>query len=297
VHLISGKDAVCVPTNKQRREAARRKLERQLQARVARERRRRRTMAVLTALGVVVVIAAVVTFIVATNSDDKKTTGSSSSSSSRAALPSRKFSTIKSRKPKSTTGPCRYAETTTTLTSQHAYDVGLPADPKPTPKKKYTVLMKTSQGDITIQLDGTAAPCNVQSIVYLIGRKFFDNTACPRLVTQSFYVLQCGDPSSTNAGGPTYQVKDENLAKAKYTAGAIAMANSGKNTNGSQFFFMYKASTSLPKSYTVIGSVLKGMDVLQKIAKAGSDNATGDGDGRPNVNVIMSTVRVVKTAT
>lgn len=294
-----------MPTNKQRREAARRKLERQLQARVARERRRRQTMAVLTAIGVVVVIAAVAVFIVSTNSDDKKksTAGNSSSSSSasRAALPSRKITAIKSRKAKSTKGPCKYAETKTTLTGGHAYDVGLPPDPNPTPTKTYTVQFTTNQGTITAQLNGAGAPCNVQSIVYLIGKQFFDNTACPRLVTSGIFVLQCGDPSSTDASGPTYQVKDENLTKAKYTTGTIAMANSGKNTNGSQFFFIYKDSTALPKSYTVIGKVTKGLDVITKVAAKGDDNANGaaqggTGDGRPNVDVLFKTVRVLKSA-
>lgn len=285
-----------MPTNKQRREAARRKLERQLAARVARERRRRQIMAVLTGAGVVVVIVAVVGFIVASNHDDKKKTATknSSSSSSRAALPSRKITAIKSRKAKVTTGPCKYAETKTTLTSGRSYDVGLPPDPDPTPKKTYTVQLVTSQGTITMQLDATVAPCNVQSLVYLIGKKFYDRTACHRLVTSGIYVLQCGDPSATGAGGPTYQVKDENLAKAKYVTGAIAMANSGANTNSSQFFFVYKNSTTLPKKYTVIGKVTGGLAVIQKVAAKASDNANGAGDGRPNLDVILTTARIVK---
>jgi peptidyl-prolyl cis-trans isomerase B (cyclophilin B) len=284
-----------VPTNKQRREAARRKLERQLQARVAREKRRRRSIAVLTGVGAVVLIAAVVTFIVATNNDSKKSASSSSSSSSRAALPSRKFTAIPARTPKKTTGPCTYAETTALLTGGHAYDVGLPPDPKKTPKKTYTVDFNTNQGQVSVQLNGAGAPCNVQSLVYLIGKKFYDNTACSRLVTSGIFVLQCGDPSATGAGGPTYQTRDENLAKANYTTGMIAMANSGKNTNGSQFFFITKDSTTLPKNYTVIGKVTKGMDVIQKVAAKGSDNATGDGDGRPNLDTIFKTVRLVKS--
>ncbi|HEX2307691.1 MAG TPA: peptidylprolyl isomerase [Jatrophihabitantaceae bacterium] len=284
-----------MPTNKQRREAARRKLERQLQARVAREKRRHRTIAVLTGVGAVVLIAAVVTFIVATNNDSKNSASSSSSSSSRAALPSRKITAIPARAPKKTTGPCKYAETTALLTGGHAYDVGVPPDPKKTPKKAYTVDFNTNQGQVTVQLNGAEAPCNVQSLVYLIGKKFYDSTACSRLVTSGIFVLQCGDPSATGAGGPTYQTKDENLSKAKYTTGMIAMANSGKNTNGSQFFIVTKNSTTLPKNYTVIGKVTKGMDLIQKVAAKGSDNSTGDGDGRPNLDMIFKTVRLVKS--
>ncbi len=288
-------------TNKQRREAARRKLERQLQARVARERRRKRTLTVLTAAGIVVVVAVVTAFIVVSNDGNKKkntaANSSSSSSSGVAALPSRSPAKITRTKPKSTTGPCKYKETATGLKSGRLFDVGLPPDPKPTPTATRTVQFTTNQGVVTVELDGKNAPCNVQSIVYLIGKKFYDNTACPRSVNSGIFVVQCGDPSGTTGGGPTYTVKDESLKTAKYPAGVLAMANSGANTNSSQFFFITKDSTSglgSPGKYTVIGKITKGLDIVQKIAAGGDDESNQAGGGRPNIDFIFKTVRIVK---
>ncbi|MGI8881473.1 MAG: peptidylprolyl isomerase [Jatrophihabitans sp.] len=284
-------------TNKQRREAARRKLERQLQARVARERRRKRTLTVLTAVGIVVVVAVVSAFIAVSNNGGKKKNkaGSSSSSSGVAALPSRPPAKITRTTPKSTTGPCKYKETAAGLKSGNLFDVGLPPDPKTTPTATRTATFTTNQGVITVDLDGKNAPCNVQSIVYLIGKKFYDNTACPRSVNSGIFVVQCGDPSGTTGGGPTYTVKDESLKTAKYPAGVLAMANSGANTNGSQFFFITKDSTSglgSPGKYTVIGKITKGLDIVQKIAAGGDDESNQAGGGRPNIDLIFKTVTV-----
>src|SRR5207244_5013759 len=135
--------------------------------------------------------------------------------------------------------PCKYAETNATLTNPDVRDVGLPPDPAATPAKGTVDLaLKTNLGAITIRLDRRAAPCTVQSFHYLAGKKFFDGTRCHRLTSNTIYVLQCGDPSGTGRGGPTYQIKDENLAKAAYTRGVVAMANAGPGTTGSQFFIL-----------------------------------------------------------
>lgn len=299
-----------MPTNKQRREAARRHLERQLQRRQQREATRKRRTLIATVAGTVILALVVVIFVVAVTNDKKKPAASNSTSpatspsttptSSRSPLPSRSPAKIANRAAKKTSGPCGYAESATALKQNpNLFDVGLPPDPKPTPTAKRTVVFDTSQGAITVELDGSLAPCNVQSIVYLIGKKFYDNTACPRSVNTGIFVVQCGDPSGTTGGGPTYTVKDENLAKASYAAGAIAMANSGANTNGSQFFFITKdsnmnaqAGTGLDKKYTVIGHVTKGLDILQKVAQAGDDGSNQAGGGRPNLDLIFKTVRV-----
>ncbi len=121
---------------------------------------------------------------------------------------------------------------------------------------------------------------------------FYNGSSCHRLVTSGIFVLQCGDPSGTGSGGPTYTVKDESLAKANYTTGVVAMANSGANTNGSQFFIMYKDSTSLPKNYTLVGTVTAGMDIVQQVAAGGDDGANGQGDGNPKVPLKFVTVTV-----
>ena len=154
-------------------------------------------------------------------------------------------------------------------------------------------MFTTNQGVIKVTLDAKNAPCNVQSISYLISKKFYDNTACPRSVNSGIFVVQCGDPSGTTAGGPTYSTKDENLAKASYTPGTLAMANSGANTNGSQFFFITKDSNgSLGKNYTVIGHVTAGLDILQKVAAGGDDGSNQAGGGKPNIPLYFKTVRL-----
>lgn len=299
-----------MPTNKQRREAARRHLERQQQRRQQRELSRRRWLVILTVAGVLVIGAVVAIVVVAFHNDDKKTSAHNSTSASTSPspsptvshtpLPARKPAKIAARAARKTHGPCGYAESASTLKSNpNLFDVGLPPDPARTPTTKHTAVFATNRGDITVQLDGASAPCNVQSLDYLIGKKFFDGSACPRSVDQGIHVLQCGDPTATTGGGPTYTVKDENLSKADYTAGTLAMANSGANTNGSQFFFIVKDSNADPatgagleKKYTVVGHVTKGLDILQKVVAAGDDGSNQAGGGRPNQDVIVKTVRL-----
>ena len=102
-------------------------------------------------------------------------------------------------------------------------------------------------------------------------------------------MLQCGDPSGTGSGGPGYTFKDENLEGATYPKGTVAMANSGPNTNGSQFFLVF-TDTQLPPSYTPFGRITSGLDVLDKVAKGGVDG-TG-GDGAPKIPVQLQKVTV-----
>ena len=154
----------------------------------------------------------------------------------------------------------------------------------------YTATIVTNQGTVVATLDGTKAPHTVNSFKFLADHKYFDNSPCHRLTTQGIFVLQCGDPTGTGQGGPTYQFKDENLANASYTQGVVAMANSGPNTNGSQFFLIYKDSATLPKKYTVIGKITEGLNVVQKVANSGEDDSNGPGDGHPNTDVIIKNV-------
>ena len=129
---------------------------------------------------------------------------------------------------------------------------------------------------------------------FLANRGFFNQTQCHRLTTQGIYVLQCGDPTATGSGGPGFSFKDENLPKAAngsavYKRGTVAMANSGPNTNGSQFFLVYKDSP-LPPNYSVWGHITNGLDILDQIAGAGV--AGGTGDGGPNQRVVISKASV-----
>lgn len=148
-------------------------------------------------------------------------------------------------------------------------------------------------GKITLTLDRTDAPCTVNSFVSLAKQKFYDNTNCSRMtITSGLSILQCGDPTGTQTGGPGYSFPDELSGNETYPAGTLAMANSGPNTNGSQFFMVFKDS-QLPPSYTVFGHLDQaGISVLTKIAQGGVDNSNGQGDGKPNSEAKIVSVTV-----
>ena len=130
---------------------------------------------------------------------------------------------------------------------------------------KYLVTMVTNKGTITLCLDPTLAPNTVNNFVFLARNKFYDGLKWHRVVAD--FVIQGGDPKGDGTGGPGYKFNDEPV-KGQYTAGAVAMANSGANTNGSQFFICTVDDTSkLQKLYNLFGYVNSGMDVVLKIAQ------------------------------
>jgi peptidyl-prolyl cis-trans isomerase B (cyclophilin B) len=159
----------------------------------------------------------------------------------------------------------------------------------------YQATIATNRGNIVIDLLNSKATCTVGSFVHLAEQKYFSNTDCHRLTTTGIYVLQCGDPTGTGQGTPGYGFANENLAGAKYTPGTVAMANTGQpNSNGSQFFLVYKNSP-LPASYTPFGKITQGLSVVSDIAKAGSDNSNGSGDGHPKEKVVIQSVTIKQT--
>jgi peptidyl-prolyl cis-trans isomerase B (cyclophilin B) len=158
--------------------------------------------------------------------------------------------------------------------------------------RPFIVRFFTTQGVITVRMLTTKAPCTTFSFRFLASRGYFNNTHCHRLTTQGIFVLQCGDPTGTGSGGPGYSFNDENLAGATYPAGTVAMANAGPNTNGSQFFFVWK-NTTLPALYTPFGTVIGGMKVLEKIAAAGDDQQNGPGDGYPTLYTAFRFVQIL----
>lgn len=133
------------------------------------------------------------------------------------------------------------------------------------PGKDYTATLKTSKGDIVIDLDEQGAPITVNNFVFLVQQGFYTNVPFHRVI--SGFVIQTGDPTGTGAGGPGYKFKDEPVTK-DYTRGMVAMANAGPNTNGSQFFITQGdlSGGRLPKNYTIFGEVTQGMDVVDAIA-------------------------------
>jgi peptidyl-prolyl cis-trans isomerase B (cyclophilin B) len=169
-------------------------------------------------------------------------------------------------------------------------------EPKMTIKPTtYTATIDTNCGAIVVAMDGKHAPRTVNSFAFLAGKGYFDDTVCHRLTTSGIYVLQCGDPSATGSGGPGYEIPDENLKGATYPAGTVAMANAGPDTGGSQFFFVY-GDTQLPPAYTPFGTITTGLDILRNIAKAGSDDSFGPGDGAPVQPVVIKSFTVTAGA-
>ena len=184
-------------------------------------------------------------------------------------------------------GKCVY-----TPSGKAARPVGTP--PVTPVKATYQATITTNRGQIVTDLQGVQAPCTVNSFVYLASRHYFSNTTCHRLTTSGIYVLQCGDPTGTGSGGPGYKFASENLKGARYTQGTLAMANAGPGTNGSQFFIVYRDSLTLPPDYTPFGKVVKGLGIIQNVAKAGTDNANGPGDGHPKEKVVIESVTIRK---
>ena len=170
-----------------------------------------------------------------------------------------------------------------------------------TPPATISVSMSTDQGNIGLVLNNAEAPCTVNNFASLAQKGYFDDTVCHRLTTApDLGVLQCGDPAGTGAGGPGYQFANEyptnqyskdDPALGKpvlYPRGALAMANAGPDTNGSQFFLVYKDS-KLPPNYTVFGTIdSTGLATLDKIAKDGV--AGGAQDGSPATPVTVKSV-------
>jgi peptidyl-prolyl cis-trans isomerase B (cyclophilin B) len=171
---------------------------------------------------------------------------------------------------------------------------GLPDFTPAKAARRYIAVLHTTQGVIKFRALTAQAPCTTFSFRFLAQRDYFDKTHCHRLTLQGIFVLQCGDPTGTGSGGPGYRFNDENLAGATYPAGTVAMANAGPNTNGSQFFIVWK-DTTLSPNFTPFGQVIAGMDVLRRIAAAGDDSQNGPGDGYPHLFVAFRDIKIAFT--
>jgi peptidyl-prolyl cis-trans isomerase B (cyclophilin B) len=153
-------------------------------------------------------------------------------------------------------------------------------------KKKYTATLKTNMGNIEIALNAKGAPKTVNNFVFLAKKDFYDGTIFHRVIKD--FMIQGGDPEGTGMGGPGYKFEDEITAEQVFSkAGLLAMANAGPNTNGSQFFITHKETPWLTGNHTIFGEVVKGMDVVDKIANV----ATGNND-KPLSDVIITDVEI-----
>jgi len=192
--------------------------------------------------------------------------------------------------------------------SEGSKDVGRPPTQKILESGFQTMKLTTNKGELEALIDVSKVPCTAASFTFLAGKDYFKDVKCHRLTTEGIFVLQCGDPASNGKGGPGYKFADENLptpassapnpdpsasasappaGKVVYKAGTIAMANAGADTNGSQFFIVYKDSTMDP-NYAVLGTVTKGMEWVENVSKVGT--ADGNTDGAPKEDVIIQSL-------
>jgi cyclophilin family peptidyl-prolyl cis-trans isomerase len=155
--------------------------------------------------------------------------------------------------------------------------------------KTYTATVKTDAGSFVVTLDAKHAPMTVNNFVFLAGKSFYNCVTFHRVVPT--FMDQTGDPTGTGSGGPGYKFADELPAKAtpQYPVGSVAMANSGPNTNGSQFFVVTGAEgESLAPNYTLFGTVTSGMSVAQKINADGNANPSSNGVPPKVIHRILS---------
>jgi cyclophilin family peptidyl-prolyl cis-trans isomerase len=178
--------------------------------------------------------------------------------------------------------------TTTTTTTTHATaphgcvqvkqpPPGVRSAPKPTtaldPAKTYDVVFTTNCGVFTIRLDVRQAPKTAASFANLVQRKFFDRTIFHRIAVG--FVIQGGDPTASGLGGPGYTIVEKPPASAKYTLGVAAMAkasNQPAGASGSQFFVVTANDAQLPPDYALLGKVVTGLPVVERIGKLGNVN-------------------------
>jgi peptidyl-prolyl cis-trans isomerase B (cyclophilin B) len=137
---------------------------------------------------------------------------------------------------------------------------------------KYDVTIATNCGSFTIRLDPSQSPNATASFASLVKGGFYDGTLIDKIVPN---YLQGGDPTATGTGGPGYTTVDTTPVETKYTHGVVAMAKTGAQppgTGGSQFFVVTAADAGLTPDYAVIGTVLQGLDVVDRIGKLGDSN-------------------------
>jgi peptidyl-prolyl cis-trans isomerase B (cyclophilin B) len=128
--------------------------------------------------------------------------------------------------------------------------------------KQYTATIETGKGNLVLELFASDVPVTVNNFVFLAREGFYDGTTFHRVIPD--FMAQGGDPVGTGTGGPGYKFADE-FTEHAHSAGALSMANSGPNTNGSQFFITYTLQPHLDNHHSVFGQLKDGMDVLKAI--------------------------------
>jgi cyclophilin family peptidyl-prolyl cis-trans isomerase len=239
--------------------------------------RRRRALLAYGTLGLVVVVAAVAGGLWLTGNDDSPA-GAAATTAGAATTAPAQFNDARAGAP---TAPAQVACGGKIPPKVQHPTFSKPPTTKVDPDKTYLATLQTSCGDVTIRLDPKKAPETTANFVFLAGRHFYDSTWFHRIVpggAAGIGVIQGGDPEGTGRGGPGYAIKDElPSSPAAYKKYSVAMANSGPNSGGSQFFINFQDnSKGLRPDYSVFGEVVEGRDVVDKIAKVPGGGQTGD---------------------
>lgn len=156
------------------------------------------------------------------------------------------------------------------------------------PRRQYWAVLNTEAGPIKIKLQADRTPKTVNNFIYLINQGFYEETIFHRVIEG--FMIQGGDPKGDGSGGPGYQFADEPF-EGEYNRGTVAMANSGPDTNGSQFFIMHR-DRDLPKNYVIFGQVVEGMETVDKIASAPVETVRGE-NSRPVNPVKITSAQVI----
>jgi len=154
--------------------------------------------------------------------------------------------------------------------------------------KTYTATIKTTSGDMAFELFVSETPITVNNFVFLANNDFYNGTKFHRIIKD--FMIQGGDPLGNGTGDPGYKFNDEKVTR-DYVRGTLAMANSGVNTNGSQFFIMTK-DTPLPKNYTIFGKLVSGDNVLQRIAETPVTTSPMGEVSQPTEKVLITNVTI-----
>jgi cyclophilin family peptidyl-prolyl cis-trans isomerase len=163
------------------------------------------------------------------------------------------------------------------------------------PAKSYEAEMTTSKGKFTIQLYAKEAPKTVNNFVFLAKEGYYDNVTFHRIIKS--FMIQTGDPLGNGSGSPGYRFEDELNTPYKYEEGVVAMANSGPNTNGSQFFICTGPdaviSLNAHPDYTIFGRVTSGIEIVQKIADTPVKMNPNSGDKSPSLPTEKVTINSI----
>lgn len=282
--------------NSSRRDAALKNLDKELKSRARREKMRPLGV-VLATVVVLVVLVGGIYFLVTRDTTEDTVAEDTTSSPTPDVTPVAMADKPKEAYPDTVT--CDYPASDTA-----AKDAGTPPTDNIATSGTVEVTFTTNKGDIAMNLDRSTSPCTVNAVEHLVSKGYYNDTICHRVVvSDSMTILQCGDPTGSGSGGPGFSFADEYPRNAYdaadvenpviYPRGSLAMANSGKDTNGSQMFLVDKDTTLAPK-YNVFGTITEsGLKTLDSIIEENKDaNQDNGGDGKPAQEVRITSATV-----